>query len=115
MATTDTPPTGKKPGKGDTAEVEEKLEEAVAVLEAIDWSDVRGMTASEATALSQRLAEAREQTTAARPRTDGGQTNGHATAAGRPARGTAGFDERAVAAGDVDDTTVWQAVEGDDE
>lgn len=115
MATTDTPPTGKKPSEGDTAEVEEKLEEAVALLEAINWSDVRGMTASEAAALSQRLAEAREQTAAARPRTDGGETNRHATAAGRAAPGTAGFDGRAVAAGDVDDTTVWQAVEGDDD
>ena len=47
---------------GRTAEVEQQLEELVELFEAINWSDVEGLTVAEAAALGQKLANARERT-----------------------------------------------------
>lgn len=77
----------------------EQLDDALDLLEAIEWSAVDGMTTAEAAALTERLRDARERTQA---RPDGGEGH-HAETA---------FDARDVRTGDVDDATVRQAAEG---
>jgi len=47
---------------GRTAEVDEQLEQLVALFEAIDWSEVDGVTVAEAATLGQKLANARSRT-----------------------------------------------------
>lgn len=53
---------------GRTTEVEEQLEQLVAIFESVNWSDVEGLTVAEAAALGEKLANARAQTIAS----DGG-------------------------------------------
>lgn len=60
MATDETTPAGKKPGEGDTAIVEQKLERLIELLESIEWESVPGLSTAEAAAFTQRLDGARE-------------------------------------------------------
>lgn len=59
MATDETTPAGKKPGEGDTAIVEQKLERVIDDLESIEWRKVPGLSTAEAAAFTQRLEGAR--------------------------------------------------------
>lgn len=58
MATSDTRPTGKNPGKGRTTEVEQQLDRLVEAFEAVDWRRVDGISPAEAAALGERLRNA---------------------------------------------------------